>query len=190
MSRDAPISRFPLAALEDAPADIREYIEAIAEKSGFVPNIFLALLHRPAECRAFFTYHDALMDRDGNLTKAEKEMIVVATSAAWDCPYCVVAHSAILRIRSKDPILPDYVATNYRAADLTDRQRAVLDYALRVSLRPQEISDADHEGLRAHGLDDDDIWDIASIVGLFALSNRLAHAGAIRPNPEFHTLAR
>lgn len=190
MSPATPISRFALPALEDAPDDIREYVEAIAEKSGFVPNIFLALLHRPAECRAFIAYHDALMEREGGLTKAEKEMIVVATSAAWDCPYCVVAHSAILRIRAKDPILPDYVATNFRAADLTDRQHAMLDYAMRVSLHPQEITDADHDALRAHGFDDDDIWDIGAIVGLFSLSNRLAHAGAIRPNPEFHTLAR
>ena len=184
------ISRFPVPALEDAPDDLRAYVEEIAAKTGFVPNVFLALLHRPAECRAFIAYYEAVMDADSGITKAEKEMIVVATSAAWDCPYCVVSHSAILRLRSKDPRVADYLATNHRAAEITDRQRAMLDYALKLSLRPQEVEGADHEALRAHGFSDDDIWDIGAVVALFALSNRLAHAGDIRPNPEFHTLGR
>jgi uncharacterized peroxidase-related enzyme len=179
-----------LARLEDAPEDLRERIQAIADKTGFVPNVFLALLHRPEECRAFMDYHEAVMERDGGLSKAEREMIVVATSAAWDCPYCVIAHGAIVRIRAKDKLLPDYLATNYRAADLDDRRRAMLDYAVKLSVRPQEIGPADTDGLRGAGFDDEEIWDIASVVSLFALSNRLAHAHDIRPNPEFHTLGR
>jgi uncharacterized peroxidase-related enzyme len=184
------ISRFPTPALDDAPPDIRAYIDKIAEKTGFVPNVFLALLHRPDEWRAFVAYYEAVMDRDGGLTKAEREMIVVVTSAAWDCPYCVVSHSAILRLRSKDPLLADYLATNYRSADVSPRQRAMLDYALKVSVRPQELEEADRETLRDHGFTEDDIWDIGSVSALFALSNRLAHAGDIRPNPEFHALGR
>lgn len=177
-------------SLADAPPDLRERIEAIAEKTGFLPNIFPALLARPDECRAFMDYHDAVMEREGGLTKAEREMIVVATSAEWDCPYCVIAHGAIVRIRTKDPLLPDYLATNYRAAELDERQRAMLDYAVKLSVRPQEIGPADAECLRAAGFGDEEIWDIASVVALFALSNRLAHAHDIRPNPEFHTLGR
>jgi uncharacterized peroxidase-related enzyme len=179
-----------LARLEDAPDDLRERIQAIADKTGFVPNVFLALLHRPDECRAFMDYHEAVMERESGLSKAEREMIVVATSAAWECPYCVIAHGAIVRIRAKDTLLPDYLATNYRAADLDDRRRAMLDYALKLSVRPQEIEPADTDRLREAGFDDEAIWDIASVVSLFALSNRLAHAHDIRPNPEFHTLGR
>src|SRR4051794_5290228 len=184
------ISRFPLPALEDAPPDVRAYVDAIAEKTGFVPNVFLALLHRPDEFRAFTAYYEAVMERDSGLSKAEREMIVVVTSAAWDCPYCVISHSAILRLRTKDPLLADYLATNYRAADVSPRQRAMLDYAVKVSVRPQELEASDREALLAHGFSEDDIWDIGAVVALFALSNRLAHAGDIRPNPEFHTLGR
>lgn len=179
-----------LPSLDAVPADIRERIELVQEKTGFVPNVFLALAHRPAEWRAFVAYHDAVMERDSGLTKAEREMIVVATSAAWDCPYCVIAHGAILRVRSKDPLLADFLATNHRAADVTPRQRAMLDYALKLSLRPQEVSEADVEELREHGFSDEDVWDIAAVTSLFALSNRLAHAFDIRPNPEFHTMGR
>src|SRR5919108_3259790 len=184
------ISRFPVAELADAPEDLRTFIQDVADKTGFVPNIFLALLHRPEECRAFIAYYTAVMDRRGGLTQAEKEMIIVATSAAWDCPYCVVSHSAVLRIRAKDPLVADYLATNYRAAAITDRQRAMLDYCMMLSLRPQEAKDFDHATLRAHGFDQDDIWDMGAIVALFSLSNRLAHAADVRPNPEFHALGR
>jgi len=185
-----PISRFPVASLEDAPPDIRRRIEEVQAKTGFVPNVFLALLHRPDEWRAFVAYHDAVMERPSGLSKAEREMIVVATSAAWDCPYCVVAHGAILRVRSKDPLLADFLAANYRHADLTPRLRAMLDYAVKLSVRPQEVEEADVERLRSHGFGDDDVWDIAAVTALFALSNRLAHAAAMRPNPEFHTMGR
>jgi uncharacterized peroxidase-related enzyme len=183
-------SAIPFGRLEDAPADLRERIEAIAGKTGFVPNVFLALLHRPDECRAFMDYHEAVMERESGLSKAEREMIVVATSAAWDCPYCVIAHGAIVRIRTKDPLLADYLATDYKRADLDERRRAMLDYAVKLSVRPQDVEPADAERLRAAGLDDEDIWDIAAVVSLFALSNRLAHALDIRPNPEFHTMGR
>ena len=178
------------ATLADAPPDLRERIEAIAQKTGFVPNIFVAMLHRPDELRAFMDYHDAVMERPSGLSKAEREMIVVATSAAWDCPYCVIAHGAIVRLRTKDPLLADYLATNYRAADLEPRQRAMLDYAVRLSVRPQEVGPDDAARLHEHGFSDDDVWDIAAVVSLFALSNRMAHAADIRPNPEFHTMGR
>jgi uncharacterized peroxidase-related enzyme len=187
---DAQPSRFPVPALEDAPPDIRTRIEQVQEKTGFVPNVFLALLHRPDEWRAFVAYHDAVMERDSGLTKAEREMIVVATSAAWDCPYCVIAHGAILRVRSKDALLADYLATDYRRADVTPRQRAMLDYAVKLSVRPQEVEEADVERLHEHGFSDDDVWDIASVVSLFALSNRMAHAADMRPNPQFHAMGR
>lgn len=176
--------------LADLPADIRERIEHVASRTGFVPNVFLALAARPDEFRAFVAYHDAVMESESGLTKAEREMIVVATSAAWDCPYCVIAHGAIVRIRTKDPLLADYLATNYRAADVMPRQRAMLDYAVKLSVRPQELGPEDRERLTAAGFSEDDIWDIASVVSLFALSNRLAHAHDIRPNPEFHTMGR
>ncbi len=172
------------------PADIRERIELVASKTGFVPNIFTALAERPDEFRAFMAYHDAVMESDSGLTKAEREMIVVATSAAWDCPYCVIAHGAIVRIRTKDPLLADYLATDYKRADVTPRQRAMLDYAVKLSVRPQDVGTEDRERLTAAGFSEDDVWDIASVVALFALSNRLAHAHDIRPNPEFHTMGR
>ena len=190
-SPSAPsISRFAVPSLDDMPADIRERILAVQEKSGFIPTIFLALAHRPDEFRAFFAYHDALMERGGNLTKGEREMIVVATSGANQCLYCVVAHGAILRIREKNPTIADQIATNYRKADITPRQRAMLDYAMKVSQRAEEVDDADFAALRTHGFDDDDIWDIGGIAAFFAMSNRLANMMSLRPNPEFHMLGR
>ncbi len=187
---DYPISRFPVPKIKDLPEDIREKVLAIQEKSGFVPNVFLAMAHRPAEMRAFFDYHDALMGREGNLTMADKEMIVVATSADNGCQYCVVAHGAILRIRAKNPLIADQVATNYRKADITDRQKAMLDFALKVSNDARSINDADFELLRGFGLDDEDIWDIAAITAFFGLSNRMANFTAMRPNDEFYGMAR
>ena len=187
---DRPISRFPVPDLKDLPDDLRERILAVQEKSGFVPNVFLALAHRPDEARAFFDYHDALMYREGGLSAAEKEMIVVATSAANDCLYCVVAHGAILRVRAKDPHLADQVATNWRKADLTERQRAIVRFALRVATDSSSIEDVHLDELRAHGLDDEDVWDVGAIAGLFALSNRMANLTSMAPNPEFFTLGR
>ena len=184
------ISRFPVPALDDLPADLRARIEAVQERTGFVPNVFLALAHRPDEFRAFVAYHDAVMERESGLSKAEREMIVVATSAANDCLYCVVAHGAILRVRAKDPLIADVLATNYRQADLPARQRAMLDFAVKVSLSAQEIEDSDLEHLRSHDFDDEDIWDIAAVTALFALSNRMAHVLALRPNEEFHLMGR
>lgn len=188
---ERPISRFPYPErLDDLPVDIRERIEKVAEKSGFIPNVFLALAQRPDEFRAFFAYHDALMERPSNLSKAEKEMIVVATSAANDCLYCVIAHGAILRIRSKNPRLAEQVATNYRRAEITPRQRAILDYALKVALDSARISEEDWQPLMAHGLTLDDIWEIGAIAAFFAMSNRLANMSALRPNDEFYTMGR
>lgn len=184
------ISRFAVPKLADMPEDIRARIEAVQEKSGFIPNVFLALAHRPDEFRAFFAYHDALMDKPGPITKAEREMIVVATSAANQCQYCVIAHGAILRIRAKSPLIADQVAANYRKADLTPRQKAMLDFAMKVSLRAQEIDDQDFAALHAHGFSDDDIWDITSIAAFFALSNRVANVSAMRPNAEFYAMGR
>lgn len=187
---DKPISRFPVPELDELPEDIRERILAVQEKSGFVPNVFLALAHRPDELRAFFDYHDALMEKRSGLTKGEREMIVVATSGLNECIYCVVAHGAILRIREKNPLLADQVATNYRKADITARQKAMLDFAAKVSLNAQEIGDADYDTLRAHDFSDEDIWDIGAIAGFFALSNRLANMLTLRPNDEFYLLGR
>ena len=187
---DKPISQFPPAELAGLPQDIRERIEAVQEKSGFVPNVFLALARRPDEFRAFFAYHDALMEKPGPLTKAEREMIVVATSGVNDCLYCVVAHGAILRIRAKNPLIADQVAVNPRKSDVTPRQRAMLDFALKVAARSHEIDDADYEALRGHGFSDDDAWDIAAIAAFFAMSNRLANAFSIRPNDEFYAMGR
>jgi uncharacterized peroxidase-related enzyme len=186
----APISRFPVPTLEEMPEDVRARILAVQEKSGFVPNVFLTLAHRPDEFRAFFAYHDALMDKPSGLTKAEREMIVVATSNANQCQYCVVAHGAILRIRAKNPLIADQVAINYRKADITPRQKAMLDYAMKVSTRAQEVGDADIEALRAHGFGDEDIWDIAAVSAFFAMSNRLANATSMRPNTEFYAMGR
>lgn len=185
-----PISRYPVPELSALPGDIRERILAVQEKSGFVPNVFLALAHRPDEFRAFFAYHDALMEKNGGLTKAEREMIVVATSGANQCQYCVVAHGAILRIRAKHPLVADQVAINYRKADITPRQKAMLDFALKVSLDSAAIGEADFEAMRAHGFSDADIWDTGAIAAFFALSNRMANMTSMRPNDEFYLLGR
>lgn len=185
------ISRFPVPSLDDMPEDIRAKIEEVQAKAGFIPNVFLTLAHRPEEFRAFFAYHDALMlRRDSSLSKAEREMIVVATSGANDCQYCVVAHGAILRIYAKNPLIADQLAVNYRKADITPRQRAMLDYALKVALRAQEIDEADFAALREHGFDDEDIWDIGGIAAFFGMSNRLANMTSMRPNDEFYALGR
>lgn len=186
----APISRYPVPELKDIPEDIRTRILAVQEKSGFVPNVFLALSHRPDECRAFFAYHDALMEKEGGLTKAEREMIVVATSNANQCQYCVVAHGAILRIRARNPLVADQVAVNYRKADISPKQKAMLDFAMKVCLRSGEINDADFETLRGHGFTDEDIWDIGAISAFFGLSNRMANMTNMRPNDEFYLLGR
>ena len=187
---DNAVSRYPVPALESLPEDIRSRILEVQEKSGFVPNIFLVLAHRPDEFRAFFTYHDALMEKPGGLTKAEREMIVVATSAANDCPYCVVAHGAILRIRAKDPLIADRVSINYREAGLPARQRAMLDFAVKVAEAPGRLEETDRDRLKAEGFSEEDIWDIGAIAGFFALSNRLAAVTSLRPNEEFHLLGR
>jgi uncharacterized peroxidase-related enzyme len=187
---DAPISRFPVPDLADLPDDIREMILAVQEKAGFVPNVFLAFAHRPAEMRAFFAYHDALMEKESGLSKAEREMIVVATSAANGCLYCVMAHGAILRIRAKNPLLADQVAINYRKADITPRQRAMLDFAMKVSQDSKAVADADIAVLHDQGFTDEDIWDIAAISAFFALSNRMANFLSMRPNGEFFTMGR
>jgi uncharacterized peroxidase-related enzyme len=184
------ISRFPVPEVASLPEDLRARILAVQEKAGFVPNVFLVLAHRPEEARAFFAYHDALMEKEGGLSKAEREMIVVATSAANQCLYCVVAHGAILRIRAKDPRISEQVATDYRKADVTPRQRAMLDFAMKASRAAHEIDDADFDALRAHGFGDEDAWDIGAIAALFALSNRMANVMALRPNEEFYTMGR
>jgi uncharacterized peroxidase-related enzyme len=186
----SPISRFPVPALADLPDDIRARILAVQEKSGFIPNVFLALAWRPDEFRAFFAYHDALMEKPGGLSKAEREMIVVATSSANQCQYCVIAHGAILRIRAKNPLIADQVAANYRKSDLTPRQRAMLDFALAVALRSAEVDEHDAVALHEHGFSEGDIWDIAAIAAFFAMSNRLANAMSLRPNAEFYALGR
>ena len=187
---DKPISRYPVPELDELPEDLRDRIMAVQEKAGFVPNVFLALAHRPSECRAFFDYHDALMLRDGGLSKAEREMIVVSTSGANDCQYCVVAHGAILRIYAKDPLVADQVAINFRKADITDRQRAMLAFAEKVALNSAALEEADYEAVRRHGFDDEDIWDIGAIAAFFALSNRMANLTAMRPNDEFYLMGR
>ena len=185
-----PISKFPVPDLNQLPEDIRQRILAVEEKSGFIPNVFLALAYRPDEFRAFFAYHDALMEKQGGLSKGEREMIVVATSGLNQCIYCVVAHGAILRIREKNPLLADQVATNYRQADISPRQRTMLDYAVKVSRNSHEISSKDHKTLIDVGFSEDEIWDIGAISALFALSNRLANMAEIRPNDEFYQLGR
>ncbi len=185
-----PISRYPVPDVMDLPEDLRTRMLGVQEKIGFIPNVFLTLAHRPAEARAFFDYHDALMEKDGGITKAEREMIVVATSAANDCLYCVVAHGAILRIRAKNPLLADQVAVNPRKADITPRQAAMLDFALKVSLAAATLDDADFDALRAHGLTDEDAWDIGAIAAFFALSNRMANLTSMRPNEEFYLMGR
>ena len=186
-----PISRFPVPELDSLPEDIRVRIEAVSEKAGFIPNIFLALAHRPAEFRAFFDYHDALMDKETpGLGLAEREMIVVATSARNQCQYCVIAHGAILRIRARNPLIADQLASNYRKADISARQRVMLDYALKVSRAAETVDDADHALLREHGFDDDDIWDIGAISAFFGLSNRLVNMSSMRTNDEFYLMGR
>ncbi|MFV0280006.1 MAG: peroxidase-related enzyme [Rhodoblastus sp.] len=190
MSKARPISRFPVPELSAMPEDIRTRILAVQEKSGFIPNVFLALAHRPDEFRAFFAYHDALMEKPGNLTKAEREMIVVATSSLNQCQYCVVAHGAILRIRAKNPLIADQVASNYRKADITDRQKAMIDFAVKVSSEANKVGDADLAALAAHGFTEEDAWDIAAITAFFGLSNRMANVTSMRPNDEFYTMGR
>jgi uncharacterized peroxidase-related enzyme len=184
------ISRFALPELAALPADLQERIEAVRAKTGFVPNVFLVLARRPDEFRAFFAYYDALMLRAGGLSKAEKEMIVVVTSAANQCPYCVVAHGALLRLFAKDPLLADRLAVNYRQAQQGPRQRAMLEAALKLATAPQTFGDDDVQSLLAQGFSREDVWDIGAITGLFALSNRLAHLSDMQPNPEFFTLGR
>jgi len=186
----AAVSRFPVPELKDMPEDIRNRIVAVQEKSGFIPNVFLTLAHRPDEFRAFFAYHDALMERPGNLTKAEREMIVVATSNVNQCQYCVIAHGAILRIRAKNPLIADQVATNYRKADITGRQKAMLDFAMKVSQSAHLVGEADFETLKEHGFTEDDMWDIAGIAAFFGMSNRIANVTSMRPNAEFYSLGR
>jgi uncharacterized peroxidase-related enzyme len=184
-------TRYPQPDLNTLPEDIRTKILEVQEKSGFVPNVFLAFARRPAEWRAFFAYHDALMLRaESSLTKGEREMIITTTSAANSCLYCVVAHGAILRIYEKKPLIADQVAVNYRKADITQRQRAMLDFAMKVCLHSATVEDADFEALHAHGFDDEDIWDIAGITAFFGLSNRMANVTSMMPNPEFYLLGR
>ena len=185
-----PISRYPVPSLDELADDIKGRILEVQEKSGFVPNVFLTLAHRPDEFRAFFAYHDALMLKPSGLTKGEREMIVVATSGANDCVYCVVAHGAILRIYEKNPLLAEQVATNYRKADIPPRQKAMLAFAMKVATASGTIEDADFEALRPHGFSDEDIWDIGAIAAFFALSNRMANMIAMRPNDEFYLLGR
>lgn len=185
-----PISRYPVPKLEDLPEDIRARILEVQEKSGFVPNVFLALAHRPAEWRAFFAFHDALMEKESGLTKAEREMIVVATSNANGCQYCVIAHGAILRIRSKQPLVADQVAINHRKADITPRQKAMLDFSMKVALDSASIGDSDFDTLHGHGFSDEDIWDIGAVAAFFGLSNRMANMTAMRPNDEFYLMGR
>ena len=185
-----PISRYPVPELKDLPEDIRSRIVAVQEKSGFVPNVFLTLAHRPDEFRAFFAYHDALMEKESGLTKAERETIVVATSGANRCQYCVVAHGAILRVRARNPRVADQVAINHRKAEITPRQRAMLDFAMKVAVESHAITDADFAALREAGFSDEDIWDIGAVAAFFALSNRMANLIAMRPNDEFYLLGR
>lgn len=185
-----PASLFPVPELDSLPDDIRSRIETVQEKSGFVPNVFITLARRPDEFRAFFAYHDALMERDSGLSKAEREMIVVATSAANDCTYCVVAHGAILRIHARNPYLADQIATHYPSAAIEPRHRSMLDFAVKLAAHPQDVNDADFAALRKAGFDAEDIWDIGAITALFALSNRMAHLTGMRPNEEFYLLGR
>ena len=184
------ISRYPVPRLADLPDDIRARILAVQEKAGFIPNVFVTLAHRPAEFRAFFAYHDALMEKEGGLTKAEREMIVVATSGANDCLYCIVAHGAILRIYAKNPLVADQVAVNYRKADITPRQKSMLDFALKVAVASNAIGESDFEALRAAGFSEEDAWDIGGIAAFFALSNRMANLIGMRPNDEFFSMGR
>ncbi|HKP67535.1 MAG TPA: peroxidase-related enzyme [Casimicrobiaceae bacterium] len=184
------ISRYPVPRLADLPDDIRARIVEVQDKAGFVPNVFITLAHRPEEFRAFFAYHDALMLKDGGLSKAEREMIIVATSGANDCLYCIVAHGAILRIYAKNPLVADQIAVNYRKADISPRQRAMLAFAMKVAVNSPAIDDSEFAVLREHGFTDEDIWDIGAIAAFFALSNRMANMIAMRPNDEFYSMGR
>ena len=183
-------SRFPMSTISELPDDLRQRAEFVYSKLGFTPNVMLALGHRPDEARAFFSYHDALMEGESGLSKAEREMIVVATSAVNQCPYCIVAHGAILRIRSGDPLLADQIAANWRTAPVSRRQRAMLRFTVKLARTPEEIEDADYDPLYQEGFTDDDIWDMGAITAFFAMSNRLAHLGHMMPNPEFYLLGR
>ena len=188
--KDNKISRFPISEINALPEDIKTKILEVQEKSGFIPNVFLALAHRPDEFRAFFSYHDALMNKESGLSKGEREMIVVATSGLNECIYCVVAHGAILRIREKNSLIADQIATNYRKADISDRQLAMLDFAVKVSQDASVISKEDIQALASYGFSEQDVWDIGSIAAFFALSNRLANMANIRPNDEFYHMGR
>ena len=201
MSNTPPISRFPVPEIGSLPEDLRQRILEVQDKAGFVPNVFLALAHRPAEMRAFLAYHDALLLKEGGgstnqeasgqgLTKGEREMIIVATSGANRCLYCVVAHGAILRVYEKRPLIADQIAVNHRKADITPRQRAMLDFAMKVCLHADEIEEADYAALRAHGFTDEDAWDIGAIAAFFGLSNRMASFSNMQPNPEFYLMGR
>jgi uncharacterized peroxidase-related enzyme len=187
---EKPISRFPVPSLEQIPEDLRNRIVEIQEKTGFVPNVFLTLAHRPEELRAFMAYHDTLMDGDSGLSKAEREMIVVATSALNDCQYCVIAHGAILRIRARNPLISDQVAINYQKADLTIREDAMVEFALKVASSSGALSDEDIAKVSAQGFSMEDVWDIGAITAFFALSNRMANLTSMRPNSEFFSMAR
>ena len=189
-SQTVSFSRYPVPELRDLEPDMRLMLEEIQEKTGFIPNVFMALAHRPDELRAFVAYHDALMKRDSGLSKAEREMIVIATSAENSCLYCIISHGAILRIYSKHPTLSDQIAANYRKANLTDRQKAMLDFAVKICNRSAEVGDEDFAELHAHGFSDEDIWDIGAITALFALSNRMANLTSMLPNDEFYNMAR
>jgi uncharacterized peroxidase-related enzyme len=184
------MSRYPMVSLEDLPEDLRARIEPIAEKTGFIPNVFLGMGHRPNELRAFMDYSDALLERESGLSKAEKEMVIVATSAANDCLYCIVAHGAILRIRARDSEIADRIAANWRSAPITERQKAMLDFAVMLARFPEEVSEEDFETLHSHGFSDEDIWDIGSITGVYGLSNRIALLSALDPNPEYFNMGR
>ena len=188
--KDDKISRFPIPEINSLPDDIKSRILEVQEKSGFIPNVFLALAHRPDEFRAFFSYHDALMNKESGLSKGEREMIVVATSGLNSCIYCVVAHGAILRIREKNSLIADQIATNYRKANISERQLAMLDFAVKVSRDANKISEEDTQTLTQHGFSEQDVWDIGSIAAFFALSNRLANMANIRPNEEFYHMGR
>ena len=190
MPMTKPAQRFPAPALDALPDDIRTRLLAVQEKSGFVPNVFLTLAYRPDEFRAFFAYHDALLLRESGLSKGDKEMIIVATSGINRCLYCVVAHGALLRIYEKSPLVADQVAVNHRKADITPRQRAMLDFAVKVTSESHLVGDADFAALREHGFSDDDAWDIAGIAALFGLSNRIANVSSMRPNDEFYLMGR
>lgn len=187
---DQKISRFPVPKFEKLDTDIQAMMLAVQEKAGFIPNVFMALAYRPAEMRAFFAYHDALMEKASGLSKADMEMIVVATSAENQCQYCVVAHGAVLRIRAKDSLIADQVAINYRKADITERQRVMLDFAIKVATNSGQVDEDDFDLLERHGFSRDDIWDIAAITSFFGLSNRMANVASIRPNDEFYKMGR